>query len=257
MRQSVRFTIWSLFVGIVMAGAAYAVTSEEMPVNVAEGKAIYERACIFCHGVAGKGDGPAAFFSASYSAPRPRDFSQSDFKFKSTPAGELPTDQDLFRVVTEGVTGYMPSFRGLTESERWNVIAYLKTFNPMFATASPPTIAVGFPKVPYSQESVTKGRAVYLEQDCQECHGINARGDGELFREGRLRGSYDLPIQPRDLTNRSSFKNGTTARDIFRTIMTGFDGSPMPSHEEEFADHEENAWHLVNYILSLSQEPRP
>ncbi|MFQ5902590.1 MAG: c-type cytochrome, partial [Candidatus Binatia bacterium] len=41
----------------------------ETPEQVARGKAIYERSCILCHGADGEGDGPAAFFIASYGAP--------------------------------------------------------------------------------------------------------------------------------------------------------------------------------------------
>lgn len=257
MRQWIRVTIYALVIGGLIGGAAYAIKPPETPEHVAKGKIIYEGVCIFCHGMNGKGDGPAAFYFSSYSAPRPRDFTLNEFKFRTTPFNELPSDQDLFRVVTNGVAGYMPSFLGLSEEERWAVIAYIKTFNPAFKNASPATTPMGFPKIPSSPDSIDRGRVVYLEQGCIDCHGNNGKGDGEFFREGLLTGQNEMPSQPRDLTNLASFKNGATPRDIARTIMTGLSGSPMMAHDEEFAGNEEDVWHVVNYILSLSREPRP
>jgi hypothetical protein len=43
--------------------------------------------------------------------PRPRDFTLGFFKYKSTPPGEPPTDDDLERVVAEGLqASAMPYF---------------------------------------------------------------------------------------------------------------------------------------------------
>ncbi|MCA9465301.1 MAG: c-type cytochrome, partial [Nitrospira sp.] len=50
------------------------------------GQKIYERSCVTCHGEFGKGDGPAAFYNSAYSAPRPRDFTVGNYKFRSTPS---------------------------------------------------------------------------------------------------------------------------------------------------------------------------
>ena len=80
--------------------------------------AVYNHACAWCHGKDGRGDGPAAFSINKYLSPRPRDFTRGLFKLRSTPSGQVPTDDDLLRTIERGIPGYMPSFRGLTAGER-------------------------------------------------------------------------------------------------------------------------------------------
>lgn len=72
-----------------------------------EGRNLYMVHCLHCHGVAGDGAGPTARFLN----PRPRDYRQGVFKFKSTVGGSKPSRADLQRVLEEGIPGtYMPSF---------------------------------------------------------------------------------------------------------------------------------------------------
>ena len=60
------------------------------------------------------GRGPTAAFLNPY----PRDFRMGTFKFKSTPIGMKPTDDDLRRILLNGVAGTaMPSFKLLNEGE--------------------------------------------------------------------------------------------------------------------------------------------
>lgn len=54
-----------------------------------EGKAIYDKNCVSCHGASGKGDGPAA----KVMKPPPKDFATA-LKGK--------TDADVAKVITEG-----------------------------------------------------------------------------------------------------------------------------------------------------------
>lgn len=253
MKKMILVTCTTLLLSGFVVGSADAIKPEETPEVIAKGKAIFNRSCVLCHGIKGKGDGPAAFFFASYVAPRPRDFNQDIFKFRTTPFGDLPTDEDLFRTVTNGVSGYMPPFEGLTEEERWQVIAYVKSFNPKFKTQSRPQVTVNFPKVPSSPESIAAGRE-FFKLNCLICHGPNAKGDGAVFQQGALKGFFDLPIQPRDLSNLPSFKAGSSPQDIFRTLMTGM--HQMPSFAEILVEKEEFAWNVVNYIMSLSRTPR-
>ena len=92
--------------------------------DVALGKAVYEKRCAGCHGEGGKGDGPAA----ELLLPRPRDFTAGKYKIRTT-AGALASDQDLLRIVTDGMPGTsMPPWRALPEKERTAVVAYIKTF---------------------------------------------------------------------------------------------------------------------------------
>src|SRR5207244_6468746 len=107
--------------------------------------AVYNHACAWCHGRDGRGDGPAAFSINKYLSPRPRDFTRGRFELRSTPSGELPTDEDLLGTLERGIPGAMPSFRGLTAGERRLAITAVKRFYPAFATARPTAIPIPAP----------------------------------------------------------------------------------------------------------------
>ncbi len=253
--------IRSLMIGIVLwvaaVGSVSALKPDDNPDTLARGKKLYDRSCLFCHGIEGKGDGPAAFFIGAYSAPRPNEFTTGGFKFRSTASGELPTDQDLFRTITNGVSGYMPPFVGWTEEERWQVVAYVKSFYPDFRKEKPQPLPIPAPPFPSTPEHIDKGRKVYLLSECYACHGGDGEGDGPTARAGELKDGRGMRIMPRDLTNPASYKNGFAPRDIYRTIVTGLDGTPMPSYAGQFAGREEEIWQLVYYIRSLSGETGP
>ncbi len=242
---------WALLM-LGMAQPAFG-GSEMTSLNMVEdGRTIYERSCLICHGASGKGDGPAAFYNAAFSASRARDFTVGNYKFRSTVSGSLPVDQDLFRTVTDGIPGSMPSFSGLSIEQRWQVVAYIKTFYSGFQEETPESISLNGSPIPSTAASIQRGKALFEEMDCASCHGKQARGDGSVALAGELKDSRGLLISPNDLTNRTGWKNGTTVRDMVRTLFTGLDGTPMPSYESQLAGHKEDAWHLANYILSLS-----
>jgi mono/diheme cytochrome c family protein len=52
-----------------------------------------------------------------------------------------------------------------------------------------------------------------------------------------------------------SIKKGATPQDIYRTLMTGLPGTPMPSYGDIFEP--EQAWDLTYYVLSLSKASLP
>ncbi len=217
-----------------------------------DGRIIYEQSCLVCHGESGLGDGQPGFYNAAYSASRPRDLTVGNYKFRSTESGSLPLDQDLFRIITHGIPGTMPSFSGLSPEQRWQVVAYIKTFYAGFQEETPELVSIPESLIAPSADSVQRGKAKYREMDCHSCHGEQGQGEGEVALAGELKDSRSLPISPNDLTNRTGWKNGSTARDVVRTLFTGLDGTPMPSYASQFAGQEEDAWHLANYILSLS-----
>ncbi len=251
-----------LVIGGLLVSNVHAIQTEPTPEIIARGKILYDRSCIFCHGVQGKGDGPAAFFGASYWAPRASDFTVGQYKFRSTASGKSHTDEDLFRIITNGVPGYMPPFVGWPEEDRWHVVSYVKTLhstNSRHNEKPLETFQIGTQNVPLTVESIEQGRQVYFKFECDACHGHNARGDVPDFEAQDLKDNLGMPIRPTDLdlTNPYSFKNGAAAHDIFGTLMTGLIGTPMPSYADAFAQHEDDAWHLVHYILSLSQGSGP
>jgi DMSO reductase family type II enzyme heme b subunit len=225
---------------------------------VEEGRAIYFRRCSFCHGLLGDGEGPAAKFLD----PRPRDFTLGTFKFRTTESGELPTNEDLFRTVSRGLSGTgMQAFdsdlikNGLSEEERWAVIAYIKTFAFEFEepdldpVATGKVVALPANRAPYNAETIAKGEAVFEKAKCWSCHGKLGRGDGNKeFRED----DWGFPIRIRNVTHPWKIKAGTEVEDIYMRFTTGISGTPMPSFIKTL--NEEDRWNLANYIKSLQHE---
>ena len=88
-----------------------------------QGRAVYMKNCMHCHGVSGDGAGP----TAQYLYPRPRDYRLGKFKFTSTLAAEKVSRDDLHRIVKYGIPGtYMPSFLLLGEAETKSVVEYVR-----------------------------------------------------------------------------------------------------------------------------------
>ena len=225
---------------------------------VEKGRAIYFRRCSFCHGLLGDGEGPAA----KYLDPRPRDFTLGTFKFRTTQSGELPTNEDLFRTVSRGLPGTaMQSFdsdlnkNGLSEDERWAVIAYIKTFAQEFddpeldPVKTGKVIALPANRAPFNPETVTKGKTVFEKAKCWSCHGKLGRGDGNKeFRKD----DWGFPIRIRNVTHPWKIKAGTRVEDIYMRFTTGISGTPMPSFIKSLS--EEDRWDLANYIKSLQHK---
>lgn len=84
------------------------------------------------------------------------------------------------------------------------------------------------------------------------CHGEYGTGSRESIKRGDLTDSRGFVIAAADLTALASFKNGASPEDLYRTLVTGLDGTLMPSSAHSFEGQEEDLWHLVNSLLSLS-----
>lgn len=84
---------------------------------------LYRRHCAHCHGISGDGQGPTAAILNPY----PRDYRPGIYKFKSTFTAAQPTDDDLYRVLHNGVPGTaMPSFALLPPDEISALLEYVK-----------------------------------------------------------------------------------------------------------------------------------
>jgi len=224
--------------------SASVMTLPSTPDHVARGKEVYERRCVGCHGEKGDGNGPAATFLD----PRPRNFTLGAFKFRTTPSGSLPTDGDLYRTLTRGVRWTaMPTWHELPEKDRITVIAYIKTFSERWKEETPePPIVIGEPPRP-TAALLERGKQLYTQAKCFQCHGEDGKGDGPSA--GELQDDLKFPIRPADFT-RGQFKGGGDVRDIYRTMTTGLDGTPMPSFADSMKDDER--WAISYYVLSFS-----
>ncbi len=223
---------------------------------IAQGKQVYERRCLGCHGVNGDGNGPAAAFMQQ---DRPRNFTLGVFKFRLTPSGSLPDEGDLLRTITRGVRGTaMPSWHELPQKDQLAVIQYIKyelsadrtdPAKPYFYfDEEPPKLPIQIGEVPKpSQQIVDRGKQVWQQAKCWECHGQTGRGDGE--KAAGLKDDLGFPIPPANLTT-GQFKSGPSVRDIFRTMTTGLSGTPMPSYAATVS--EEDRWALSYFVLALS-----
>src|SRR5213080_3033593 len=210
------------------------------------GKAVYERKCLLCHGEKGDGKGPAA----ELLDPKPRDFTSGIYKIRTT-AGKAPSDQDLYRVISDGMPGTsMPSWAVLPEKDRWNVVAYVKAFAAdKFKEA---TKKQELPKdVASSADSIKRGKEMFEAIECNKCHGTEGRADGPSRPE--LKDEWGHPIKPANLTKRWTFRGGGGRAEIAMRLTTGVLGTPMPSFIDS-VEKPDDIWHLANYLASLGPE---
>jgi mono/diheme cytochrome c family protein len=214
---------------------------------------IYRTACAPCHGDDGRGAGPVAFAIAPYRAPRPRDFTTGVYKLRSTPSGTLPTDADLARTIRRGIPRYMPAFADFDDREIAALVAYVRSFTTRFDGPRPTALALPDLVPDLGPEAAARGAAHYTAFGCAVCHGPRGRGDGAAATA--LKDAAGLPIYPADLAHPSWFKGGGEPRDVYRTLVTGLDGTPMPGYRDVFTDLDAGTpWDLVAFVASLSRE---
>jgi DMSO reductase family type II enzyme heme b subunit len=218
--------------------------------DIEAGKKLYSRWCAQCHGDEGKGDGPAADFVY----PRPRDFTLAMFKVRKTPSGALPTDHDLFNIISEGLPGTsMPAWKKfIPENERWQLVHYVKTFDSLGLFKEEPAkeqvVIDAPPKM--TPELVAKGKELYQQKKCWQCHGPGGRGDGPSA--SGMKDEWGFPIRPVNFTKSWRFRAGDRLEDIYRTFTTGFNGTPMPSFVDAIPAAADR-WALAAFVKSLAR----
>jgi cytochrome c oxidase cbb3-type subunit 2 len=216
------------------------------------GRQLYYRYCWGCHGFRGDGNGenwlPPASWLEPYLNIQPRNFVAGTFKCRSTPTGNLPTDQDLYNTLVRGVVNSsMPSWITLTDQNRADLIAFIKTFSARWQNDKPSDPIHVPPEPKLTVDSIKHGQELFQKLECWKCHGQEGRGDGPSA--STLTDSNDQPIRPYTFAVGSRFKCGATNQDLYKIFMTGLDGTPMPS----FADvvKPEDAWDLVHFLRTL------
>jgi cytochrome c oxidase cbb3-type subunit I/II len=264
--------------GEAPAGAAGSEGSSETETAKVEydGSVLYGRFCLSCHGEEGFGDG----VSAKMLTVKPRDFTRGVFKFRST-LGQMPSDEDLFRTIAEGVGGTeMSPYEHLPPEAIWALVEHVKgltvgeielydeeeaadyegveeviedddTFYARInwfkfrGTGEP--LVVPEPPTP-TEELVARGKELFTGlATCNTCHGDEGLGDGASAPD--LVDDWGFPISPRNFKE-DIFKGGSQPEDIYRRVMLGIPGTPMPA-SKDVLEHPEDPWALVYYVLKL------
>lgn len=245
------------------------------------GQAVYMHRCVQCHGVSGAGNGPVA----ALLYPRPRDYTRGIFKFTSTPYGGKPRREDLMYTLRRGVTGTsMPAFNLLPKKDLEAVVDYViilsqrgeleyqlameakaaeeldselipefvddvaRRWNEAESTLTQPLS----PQPELTAERAELGKQAFLTKGCSKCHGEDGRGH---TKDNIGNDSWGYPTRAADLTS-GMLHGGQEPVDIYRRILNGINGSPMPGFRSALQNEPETIWNLVSYVLQVSGKRR-
>lgn len=247
-----------------------------------EGRQAYTTYCAGCHGATGDGNGPAAGFLR----PRPRNLQRASFKFSSTRAGNLPTDEDLKRTIRQGLKGTaMPDWPLLSEQTVDSLVVYIKTFSPKWQEKLPapriPLVDDPYRNVADKSDAVKRGREIYHGYAaCWSCHAAYVSekeinqflAAAELPTRDGFRPNMNAPeakvssegewVYPPDF-RRDFVRGGMTVDDLYRSIAAGITGTAMPtwvdamdlkSAHGDILVQPADLWAMAYYVRSLMQE---
>ena len=254
----------------------------DFELHLKHGQAVYMKRCVQCHGVNGDGNGPVAV----HMYPRPRDYTKGIFKFTSTPYGNKPRREDLTATIRAGIAGTsMPRFNRISDREVEAVVDYVMVLAQrgeleyqlaMEAEASEeldPEYVPEFvgdvtnrwlsakqnfthplsPMPAFNAEIVAQGKKAFLTKGCSGCHGDDGRGHTpENFKRND---SWGHPTRAADLTS-GMLRGGQEPIDIYRRILNGINGSPMPGFKGALQKEPDTIWHLVAFVLDISNKRR-
>ncbi len=210
-----------------------------------EGKHIFIRECMVCHGDSGRGDGPYA----EGLQPSPPDFGDGSY-------GDY-TDADYFWRISEGLPwSAMPTWKlQYSEEDRWKLVHYLRA---IFAQTEekPPAPEEGedflYPDVYHSQTypegvSYERGKELFLTT-CAHCHGV--AGDGQGWD-----GLY-LDPQPADFREMRNEEMTPEAQgEHLAKVTFGIQDTAMPSWGEFLP--EEQRWDVIKYLMDTFMMGKP
>ena len=138
--------------------------------------------------------------------------------------------------------------------ELGSLVLFLETLSPRFVEEprDPADVLIKpGPKTipPATPELLTRGKELYGKMRCGTCHGETGLGDGTAApklanNDGERADVFDFSY--------GVYKGGYDTAAVYRTFVTGLDGTPMPSYAESLPD-EQDRWALVHYCRSLSR----
>ena len=252
--------------GRYFAGGIYASADQ---LNL--GKSVYTEYCMACHGVEGDGKGVAS----KGLVPPPRNFKKGIFKFGKVIAGDLPQDSHMVHIIQNGLNGSAMFPWDISKDQALAVWQYIKTFAPetwegkdkelgeeLVAGKDP----FGLARKTYAIE---KGKEVYhITAQCQACHrayvskqelsDITFKLEGErLSSDDFDEEMYELKLQDSEHDYRTLppdftwhwVRSANTVEDIYVRLLSGVNGSGMPSWKGTITDEE--IWAVSYYVKSL------
>jgi high-affinity iron transporter len=164
------------------------------PLDLAQGKQIFQQSCASCHGAAGLGDGPAG----ARMTPHPPAIGTAALMREVSPAL-------MYRVMSVGIAGTpMAGFGStLTSAQRWNVVAYVNSL-----------------RASHSQQ--LEGEGLYTQR-CASCHGVLGGSDGALARS--------LTKLPPEIGT-AAYQVERSDAQLASIVRDGISGSAMPSSRD-------------------------
>jgi mono/diheme cytochrome c family protein len=215
--------------------------------NLDQGKTIFTRECMVCHGDAGRGNGPYR----AYLQPGPPDFGDGSY-------GDY-TDADYFWRISEGVPWTaMPSWKvEYLEEERWKLVYYIRTIFTQTENRPPePPEGNNFIYPDFYKESMRfpenvsfeQGKIFFLQQ-CSHCHGLAGDGagwDGEYLNP--------KPADFRDMAGMTDLPPEAEGEHIAK-VSYGIKDSAMPVWSEWLPL--EQRWDAVRYLISAFMIGQP
>ena len=223
------------------------------PVILNRGRKNYNHYCRACHGILGDGMGPLGL----HQKPPARDFRLGIIKFASVPAGSLPTDGDLARVIHRGIPGTAMLPWRVPQEELFSVVQYLKTFSPRWRKEKAgQAIAMSPDPWKTAAEGALHGAKIYHEKArCSSCHPSylpNMEGTAlENNKKPRLIDSVYGPIKATNFL-KDRLRNGETTEDLYRVIAAGVGGTGMPAWKGVLP--ERDLWALVHFIVAMRRD---